>query len=69
MEAVLSLEPSKIREGGDRTGHKVMLEDDVDVLLGAAQIILFYIPNAPKEKKEKAMDILGLSILKGSGFW
>lgn len=67
-EAVLSLDPQKIREAGEKTGHPVRIINDEEIMFLAAQIIMFYIPDAPYNAREEAMMILGIKGMFFGGF-
>jgi hypothetical protein len=46
---------------GNMTGHPVdPTLDDVGVIHKAAEMIVFYIPDAPPEKREHAINILAM---------
>lgn len=56
---VLSLNPVAIRLIGGMTGHPVDPNlDDVEIIHKAAEMIVFYIPDAPPQKREHALNIL-----------
>ena len=58
-EAVLSLNPMAIRMVGDMTGHPVDPRlDDIEILHRTSEIIVFYIPDAPQQIREHAVNIL-----------
>lgn len=61
-EAVLSLNPQKIREAGEKTGHPVKVSDDGEVIQLASEMIVFYIPNAPKEIMMTALSMLTMDM-------
>ena len=58
-DAVLSLNPMAIRIIGGMTGHPVDQNlDDVEIIHKAAEMIVFYIPDAPQDIREHALNIL-----------
>lgn len=58
-DAVLSLNPVAIRMIGGMCGHPVDPNmDDVKVIHKAAEMIVFYIPDAPPQTREHALNIL-----------
>ena len=60
-DVVLSLNPTAIRMIGGMTGHPVdPTLDDVEIIHKAAEIIVFYIPDAPPEIREHATNILAM---------
>ena len=60
-DVVLSLNPPAIRVMGGMVGHPVDPNlDDVEVIRRAAEMIVFYIPDAPPEKREHALNILSI---------
>ena len=65
-EAVLTMNPQRIREAGNKTGHPVKVVDDVEIVYLAAQMILFFIPDAPQKAKQEAMLILDIPHIS---FW
>lgn len=61
LDAVLSFNPIAIRITGGMTGHPVdPMLDDVEIIRRAAEIVVFYIPDAPPDKKEHAVNILAM---------
>ncbi len=68
-EAVMTLDPQKIREAGERTGHPVRVESDTEIVYLAAQLILFFIHDAPDEVLREAEDVLGISGTFFRGFY
>ena len=67
-DALYSLNPSEIRKAGEQTGHPVYWVDDAQVMFAAAEMILFYMPDAPDEVKERAMAIFGVRNIFAGGF-
>ena len=67
-DAVLSLDPNEIRKAGEETGHPIRVEQDMEIIYLAAQVILMFIPDAPKEAVSKARSILGLDNIFFRGF-
>ena len=59
-EAVLSMNPQIIRQAGEKTGHPVRLDNDFDIVMSAAQMIVFFIPDAPPNIKIQAMHLLSM---------
>ena len=60
-DVVLSLNPMAIRMVGGMTGHPVDPNlDDVEIIHKAAEMIVFYIPDAPQDIREHATNILGM---------
>lgn len=60
-DAVLSINPVAIRMVGDITGHRVDHNlDDVEIIHRAAEMIVFYIPDAPPQTREHAVNILAM---------
>ena len=58
-DAVLSLNPMAIRMVGEMAGHPVDPSlDDVEIIHRAAEIVVFYIPDAPQHTREHALNIL-----------
>lgn len=58
-DVVLSLNPTAIRMIGGMCGHPVDPSmDDVEVIHKAAEMIVFYIPDAPPQTREHALNIL-----------
>lgn len=58
-DVVLSLNPTAIRVIGGMVGHPVDPNlDDVEVIRKAAEMIVFYIQDAPPQKREHALNIL-----------
>ena len=68
-EAVLSLDPKKICEAGERTGHEVKLQSDMEIVMAAAEMILFYIPDAPQNVKNKAINTITFGSVNMNGFF
>ena len=60
LEAVFTLDPMTIRIVGNKCGHPVRLMDDFEVLHAAAEMVVFAIPNAPREIRDKATNILAI---------
>ena len=60
-DAVLSLNPTAIRMIGGLCGHPVDPNlGDVEILHMAAEMIVFYIPDAPQQTREHAVNILAM---------
>ena len=58
-DVVLSLNPTAIRMIGGMTGHPVdPTLDDIEIIHKAAEMIVFYIPDAPQDIREHATNIL-----------
>ena len=58
-DAIISLNPMAIRLVGEMTGHPVNPTlDDIEILHRASEIIVFYIPDAPQQVREHALNIL-----------
>ena len=57
-EAVLTLDPKKIREVARITGHDVTDLSDREIQIRASEMIIFGMPNAPKEAVLKAISTL-----------
>lgn len=60
-DVVLSLNPMAIRMVGSMVGHPVDPNiDDVEIIHKAAEMIVFYIPDAPPQTREHALNILAI---------
>ena len=60
-DAVLSMNPMAIRMVGKMVGHPVdPYLDDVEIIHRAAEMIVFYIPDAPQQTREHAINILAM---------
>ena len=57
-EAVLTLDPIRIREAAEKTGHMVKDMSDTEIQMTAAEMIIFGIPDAPKDVLLRAISIL-----------
>ena len=60
-DAVMSFNPMAIRMVGSMTGHSVdPTLDDVEIMNRAAQMVIFYMPDAPPQVREQATNILAM---------
>ena len=59
LDAVFTFNPLVIRMMGDVTGHSVdPMLDDVEIIHRAAEMVVFYVPDAPPNVREQAENIL-----------
>lgn len=59
LDAVFTFNPIVIRMMGDVTGHPVdPMLDDVKIIHRAAEMVVFYVPDAPPNVREQAENIL-----------
>lgn len=59
LDAVFTFNPLAIRMMGDVTGHPVdPMLDDVEIIHRAAEMVVFYVPDAPPNVREQAENIL-----------
>lgn len=60
-DVVMSFNPMAIRIVGGMTGHPVDPSlDDIEIIHRAAEMVVFYIPDAPPQIREHAVNILGM---------
>ena len=60
-DTVISFNPMAIRMVGSMTGHPVDPSlDDTEIIRRAAEMVVFYIPDAPPQIREHATNILAM---------